>query len=64
MEQNKVTKLCALAGMQRSTFYTYYHRLDDLVDDIFEDVFSQIDPSCCRFLEYENITFDEEVLAS
>lgn len=55
LKEIKVKDLCDSSGIHRSTFYLHYHRIDDLVQDLFDDVFDQMDPSCCKYLTYKNI---------
>lgn len=40
--QISVTEICRHAEINRGTFYTHYYDMEDLFDDIFERVFSDV----------------------
>lgn len=38
-----VSELCRVADINRSTFYLHYHRLDDVLDMVIEEIIENID---------------------
>ena len=50
IESITVKELCALAGINRGTFYTHYQDIYELLGEIEEAMVSEIDAALYRFL--------------
>lgn len=49
-ESITVREICERAGVGRSTFYVHFKKLDNVVDAVLNDMFSQMDPLCGKYL--------------